>query len=363
MTQFSLVDPTTDLHALDGIPAAGTIGVDTEFMREKTFFAELCLIQVSTPNEILCIDPLPAAAGTDTDWWDRLMSAEWVVHSARQDIEVIYQSSGKMPGGVFDTQVAAALLGHQPQMGYAGLVHELFDVSLDKSHTRANWARRPLPDAQLKYAAEDVQYLLPAWDKLVSGLEREGRLQWALEDSADLLNPELYSTDPDLAIQKLKGARNLRGRQRAAATGLASWREREALRTNKPRQWILRDSVLIDIVMSAPGAVADLADIDGLAERTARRAGKAIIDIVRHSSGEDCNYQPPPRPDEKQKSALKAMQKLVQKYADELGLAAEIVAPKKELSAAVLGQRDGRLFKGWRRELVGDQLLELIQDG
>ena len=356
MVEFQLVDPAVDPVVLDRIPAGGTIGVDTEFMREKTYFAELCLVQVSTPQEILCVDPLNAPDG---EWWDSLLAPQWVVHSARQDIEVIYQASGKMPHRIFDTQIAAALLGHQPQIGYAGLVQALFDVSLDKSHTRANWAQRPLPDALLRYAAEDVEHLLPAWEDLVGRLEAKGRLQWALEDSADLLDPALYSTHPDLAIQKLKGTKNLRGRQRNVARALAAWREREALRTNKPRQWIMRDRVLIDIVMSAPASLNDLSRIEGLADRTVRRAGRTLLDLVRNAGDDDGDYRPPARPDEKQKAALREMQALVGQCADELGIAAEIIAPRKELSAAMLGQHDVRVLRGWRRELIGEQLLAL----
>ena len=357
MARFQLVDPAADPSALGCIPAAGTIGVDTEFMREKTYFAELCLIQVATSQKILCIDPLNAPDG---GWWDSLLSAHWVVHSARQDIEVIFQAYGKMPHGIFDTQVAAALLGYQPQIGYAGLVQALFDVSLDKSHTRANWAKRPLPEALLQYAAEDVEHLLAAREELVTRLESNGRLHWALEDSADLLDPQLYSTNPDLAIQKLKGARNLRGGKRAIARNLAAWREREALRANKPRQWIVRDATLMDMVVSAPASLADLSLIDGLAERTVRRAGKELLDIIHNASDEEIDYRPPPRPDDKQKAALRHMQKLVAECADDLGIAAEIIAPRKELSAAMLGQRDIRLLRGWRRDLIGERLLALL---
>ena len=189
-------------------------GVDTEFVREKTYSAQLCLVQIATPDEIYCVDPL-----TDYDqqaFWQRLLVCDWIVHSARQDIEVVWQTAGSMPASLFDTQVAAALLGYPVQMGYAGLVSELFNIEMDKSHTRADWSRRPLREAYLQYAAEDVEHLLPAYDKLEEALERKGRLDWAREDSMALLDPQLYEVDPRLAIDRLKGARNFRGRRRAA---------------------------------------------------------------------------------------------------------------------------------------------------
>jgi ribonuclease D len=184
MTAFTLVDEpdsiTPELHDLP------LLGVDTEFMREKTFFAQLCLVQLAAPNRVYCVDPL--AGSPMQAFWEESFRKTWVVHSARQDIEVIFQSSGAMPGKLFDTQIAAALLGMQPQIGYAGLVKALFDVEIPKSHTRADWSRRPLDDALLHYAVEDVEYLLPAYDRLGERLEKSGRLTWAEEDSALLLD-------------------------------------------------------------------------------------------------------------------------------------------------------------------------------
>jgi ribonuclease D len=366
MKDFLLTGPAVDAGILTDIASRDRIGLDTEFMREKTYFSQLCLLQVSTPEAIFCIDPLDAGSagnGPDDVFWEKLAAPEWVVHSARQDIEVIYHTSGCMPQSVFDTQVAAALLGLQPQIGYAGLVETLFGVELEKTHTRADWSKRPLRRELLEYAAEDVEYLLPAWDELQNRLEEMGRLQWAIEDSADLLSPSLYSTDPTLAIERLKGARNLSRRSHDAARRLAAWREAEALRTNRPRQWIMRDAVLIDIAVTNPGSRAALAGIEGMAERTVHRVGSTILGILSEASGDNSSYQPPRRPTEAQKAALKAMQKLVAGHAADLGIAAEVLAPRKELAAAMQGERDTRVFRGWRRDLFGERLLELLERG
>lgn len=365
MPDYRFVDLKLDQSLASLVSTSERIGVDTEFMREKTFFSQLCLVQVSTSSEIVCADPLDLdtvdKAMTEA-FWKELMKPLWILHSGRQDIEVIFQTSGQMPREIFDTQVAAALLGYQPQIGYANLVTELFEVELAKSHTRADWSRRPLSDDVMSYAAEDVEYLLPAYELLGERLEKIGRLEWALQDSADLLDVALYEPDPALAINRLKGARNLRGRGRAAATELAAWREREALRTNRPRQWIMRDQILIDIAMTQPTSRNDLASISGLPESTIRRAGEQLLAIVDDATHDESGYSPPPRPDERQKTVLKTMQQTVSACAEDLGISTELIAPKKELSAAMLGHRDSRVFRGWRGDIIGDALLELLEN-
>ena len=357
MTAFTLVDePDSITSELQDYPL---LGVDTEFMREKTFFAQLCLVQLAAPDRIYCIDPL--AGNPMQAFWGETFRKTWVVHSARQDIEVIFQTSGAMPGRLFDTQIAAALLGMQPQIGYAGLVKELFDVDIPKSHTRADWSRRPLDDALLHYAVEDVEYLLPAHERLGERLEKAGRLSWAEQDSALLLDESLYAFDESQAMQRLKGARNFRGQRRSAAERLAVWREAEAARRNRPRQWILRDNALLDIAHNLPGTMADLRRIDGLPPKLVNRAGEELLDIVTRSADDEHGYQPPPAPDEQQKKLLKNMQAAVAARANELGISPELLAPRKELSAAILSNKtDSRVFLGWRRELIGDQLLRLL---
>jgi ribonuclease D len=246
-------------------------------------------------------------------------------------------------------------------MGYATLVKELFDVDIEKSHTRANWSRRPLPDAYLHYAAEDVEYLLPALDILTEKLEQKGRLGWAQEDSAQLLSPALYDIDPELAIDRMKGARNLRGRRRAAAARLAAWRETEALRANRPRQWIARDTALLEIATRLPDSIDALGKIDGLPAGLIRRAGGQMLEAVAASANDESRYRPPTAPKEDQKALLKSIQKHVAECAADMGLAAETVASKRDLSAVIIGgERDSKVLSGWRRELVGNRLLELL---
>ncbi len=357
MPEYLFVDRPDDLkEKLNGFTQ---VGVDTEFMREKTYFAQLCLVQISTPDDIFCVDPL--SDYPRDEFWSSLLDECWVVHSARQDIEVIYQSTRRMPRELFDTQVAAALVGLPAQVGYAGLVKELFDADMDKSHTRADWTRRPLPEAFLQYAAEDVEYLLPAAAELTERLQAKGRLEWAREDSAALLDPDLYSTGGGQAIDRLKGARNFRGGRRAAAARLAAWREKEAIGRDRPRQWILRDPILLDIAYKGPTSMKQLADIDGMTPKILHRIGEQLLREVAASENDQNGYKPPRPPDEAQKALLKEMQSQVAERAKELGLAAETIASKRELSAVIIsGNHDSRVFRGWRRDVIGNDLLALL---
>jgi len=357
MPQYTFVEESDSLiSALQGV---AQIGVDTEFMRERTYFAQLCLTQIATPDEIWCVDPI--SGHPQEAFWDEMLTHDWVVHSARQDIEVIYQTAGSMPSAIFDTQIAAGLLGYPAQMGYAGLVKELFDVDIHKSHTRADWSKRPLRPEYLDYAAEDVEYLLPACEILSQRLEEKGRLDWAREDSHWLLDPELYDIGDAQAIDRLKGARSFRGRKRAAATRLAGWREAEAIKRNRPRQWIMRDNVLLDIAYKLPDSEAAMADIQGVPQKLVKRVGRQLLELVAESAKDDKGYSPPQPPNEGQKALLKEMQARVAACAETLDIAAETVASKRELSAVIIsGTRNSRVFNGWRAELIGDDLRSLL---
>ena len=357
MPEYQFVDHPDNIS--QNITGHEQLGVDTEFMREKTYFAQLCLVQISTRDSIFCVDPL--VKNSQTEFWKQLLSSNWVVHSARQDIEVVSQTVDAMPSKIFDTQIAAGLIGMPAQVGYAGLVKELFDVTMAKSHTRADWTRRPLAEAVLDYAAEDVEYLLPAADILSEKLDQKGRLDWARQDSALLLDPALYDISGETAIDRLKGARNFHGDKRAAAVRLATWREEEAIRRNRPRQWIVRDNILLDIAYKSPTSEKQLSEIEGVPPKLLARFGRQLIEIVAASNDSDNNYQPPRPPDETQKALLKEMQSAVAECAKDLGLAIETVASKRELSSVIIsGKRDTRVFNGWRRELIGERLLQMF---
>ena len=357
MPRFQLVEEPDAL--VEELRSRGQLAVDTEFMRESTYYAQLCLTQVTAGDTIWCVDPL--SGHTQDAFWKEMLSHDWVLHSGRQDIEVIYQLAHAMPASIFDTQVAAGLLGMPAQMGYAGLVKELFDVEIHKMHTRANWSKRPLRDEYLEYAAEDVEYLLPACEELTRQLDSKGRLAWAQEDSRWLLDPDLYTNDNGQTIDRLKGARNFRGRKRAAARRLADWREKEAIKRDRPRQWILRDNVLLDIAWNLPRSEADLGNIQGVPGKLVNRVGHRLLEAVAQSASDTEAYDPPRPPNEEQKALLKEMQSRVAACAESLGIAAETLASKRELSAIIIaGNRKSRVFNGWRAELIGEELRRLL---
>jgi len=357
MPHYELIeDPNSMVPELQKLEL---LGVDTEFMRERTYFAQLCLTQIAGPDEIWCVDPL--SGYQQEEFWKELLAHEWVVHSARQDIEVIYQAAGAMPTSIFDTQIAAGLLGFPAQMGYAGLLKELFDVEIHKTHTRADWSKRPLREEYLQYAAEDVEYLLAAYDVLTEKLEEKGRLEWAQEDARWLLDPALYEISAGQAIERVKGARNFRGRKRAAAARLAGWREAEAIKRDRPRQWIMRDNVLLDIAYNLPGSEKELVNLQGIPPKLVQRVGKQLLDAVAASARDEKGYQPPRPPNEGQKALLKEMQARVVACAEELDIAAETVASKRELSAVIVsGHRKSRVFSGWRADVIGNDLVSLL---
>jgi ribonuclease D len=358
MPDYQFIDLSSSAPACAALQGAARIGVDTEFMREKTYYAQLCLVQFAVGNDYWCADPLPAS--DLQPFWDALLAPAWVLHSGRQDLEVVQQSSGRLPRELFDTQIAAALLGYPPQMGYANLVAELFNVDLAKSQTRADWSRRPLSAAELEYAAEDVMYLLQAYEVLCERLDTLGRLDWARQDSADLLDPSLYSNNFDAAVDRVKGARNLRGRARRAAELLATWRERRAEKSDKPRQWIVRDAVLLAIAEKNPADAAALAKIDNISPGLVRRNADELLELLKSAQTGSDDYEPPGRPDDAQKALLKSLQKTVAACARQMDIPAEVLAPRRELAAAVAGERQLRLFRGWRGELLGTEISQSL---
>jgi len=334
------------------------IGIDTEFMREKTFFAQLCLIQIATKKKIFIIDPIDAR--NLDKLWKTLSHSTWILHAARQDIEVVYQSSRKMPNKIFDTQIAAGILGFTPQIGYSTLVEELFGVMLQKSQTRANWTKRPMSRSMINYAAEDVEYLMPIYEVLRKKLEDSNRLDWAWEDSAGLLESSLYEPNPNAAIEKIKAAKYLTGKTRSAAVALATWREQYSREKNRPKQWILKDSVLMEIAASNPAHPIDLSKIPGAPSSFSKHLSGDILEIIKKSQHKKNNYTPPARHTEEQKMILKEMSKRVEQKALNLKIYPEILCSKKELLAIGLGENNSRVFNGWRKKIIGEELLKLL---
>ncbi len=253
------------------LQGARHIAIDTEFMRERTYWPQLCLLQVASDSDCCLIDPL---AGLDLAPLYAALSdpsRPKILHAARQDLEVLLNASGQVPGPVFDTQVAAALLGLPPQVGYADLVARQLGHSIDKGQTRTDWSRRPLSDAQLAYAADDVHHLLQLYTELAAALAARGRAAWHQEECALLEDPQLYRTEPAEAWRRLKGLGRLRPAEQAAARALAAWREQRAIASDKPRGWILSDEALYALATLMPASTGDLEQVRRSARRPSRR--------------------------------------------------------------------------------------------
>jgi len=346
------------------LAAADWIALDTEFLREKTYYPKLCLLQVATPDSVACIDPL-ALENLDPIL-DLIFDTgiTKVMHSARQDMEIFYHLRGKAPAPVFDTQIAALLLGYPDQIGYGNLVREILDVSLEKLHTRADWSVRPLTRDQLDYAADDVIYLVEVYRNLYARLAERGRLEWLEEDFARLSSDALYSNQPADAWLRVKGGNRLKGAALAVLQALASWRESLARQRDRPRGWILRDDALVEIARHRPASIEELGRIRGLQEAFIRHNGEQVIGLVAAAG-----KQPPaPFPDSgprqrltpEQDAVVDVMSAVVRISGIEHALNPAVLATRKQLEQLVSGDADVDVLHGWRRKLVGERLQALL---
>lgn len=349
---------TTFVGEAARVPA---IALDTEFMREKTYRAELCLLQIAAGDGAVCIDPL--ALPDLSALAPLLVSANTVkiMHAARQDLEVLLPAVG-LVRPVFDTQIAAALAGHPSQVGYAELARRLVGVELSKAHTRTDWTRRPLSPEQQEYALDDVRHLPALRASLLDTLAAKGRLSWLEEELGALTNADMLRVDPEEAWRKVKGLPSLdEGRQRLAQT-LAAWRERRAMERNRPRGWILDDVSLREITLRLPRSLDALASLPEMQESVVRKCGEELLAMVADAGIGD---PPPPlprreRPDPAQLALVKRLADVCNDVAKSLDISPEVLATRRELERLASGRRDVSLLRGWRQEVVGGKLLAAL---
>jgi ribonuclease D len=348
------------------LQGATRLALDTEFMRESTYSPQLCLVQVASDADCYLVDPL---AGLDLGPLLAVLADRTrpkILHAARQDLETLFNTSGAVPGPVFDTQVAAALLGLPPQVGYADLVARQLGHSIDKGQTRTDWSRRPLTDAQLAYAADDVHHLLQLHTDLAAALEARGRAHWHAAECASLEEPGLYRTEPTDAWRRLKGLGRLKPAEQAVARALAGWREQRAVAADKPRGWILTDEALYALATLAPATTAELEQVRALPPSVIRKRGDELLELVRaaRESADQGGPQPAAtqRPTPEQTRRIGALQQRVRDVAASLEISPEILATRRDVEGMVLGSPEhSALLRGWRREVIGLQLLELLQ--
>jgi ribonuclease D len=342
------------------------VGFDTEFVGERTYFPRLCLVQLGTESETVAVDPL--AVG-DLSPLDELLFDPAVlklVHAGWQDLKIVYQRTGRVPAPVFDTQIAAALLGLPAQAAYASVVREFLGVDVKKGHSYSDWSARPLSPSQLAYALDDVRYLPALHDRMVGRLRREGRLSWIEPEIAALSSPASYASDPDEEYRRVKGWSSLDRRRMAVLRALIAWREREARRRDVPRRRVLADESALAIARSRPADEEALRRVRGLEWKVGGETSAAVLAAVREAQSlpEDRLPELPyarPRGNGDRSSVVALLGALVRSRSRIHRVAPEVLTSAEELERLAAGERDGiAVLGGWRLELVGKELLALL---
>src|SRR5882757_4794107 len=340
------------------------VTVDTEFLRESTYYPKLCVAQMASTDEALVVDTL--ADGIDLAPFFALMANENVTkvfHAARQDIEICWHAAGIIPAPLVDTQVAAMVLGYGDSISYDQLVARITGDNLDKSHRFTDWTRRPLSDAQLIYAISDVTHLRDVYVKLAADLDKQGRTDWMREEMKVLTSPDTYRMEPEHAWQRLK-TRVRKPKELAVLIEVAAWREREAQTRDVPRARVLKDDVVGDIAVQAPTTIERLGSLRSLPKGFERsRWGEAIIEAVQRGLARDVKALPRL---ERHKGApngqatVELLKVLLRMTAERHGVAAKVIATMDDLDRiAADDEADVPALSGWRRELFGDKALAL----
>lgn len=363
---------TTDDRLLEAAAEARAhdrLALDTEFLRERTYTARLCLVQVATPTALYLIDPLD---GLDLRPIAELVGdggIEIVVHAGRQDFELFVERYGTIPSGVFDVQLAAGFVGLGASLPYGRLVEETVGAQLVKGESYTDWCRRPLTAAQLSYAADDVRYLFGVADRLKERLVEFGRTTWVAEEMRMFEDAAVYATDPAEAYRRVSGRGSLSGRQMAVLQEVAKWREETAARRDIPRGWVVKDPTLVELSRKAPTSSSALKGIRGMNPKEAERSGRDIVAAIRRGTEASPLRQPPSPP----RAAL-ARARMLSGLADAIvrarcehnQIAPELLATRSELEALLVDSFNRepdpgrhRLLQGWRRELAGDAVLAL----
>lgn len=340
------------------------VTVDTEFLRESTYYPQLCVLQMASTDEAIVVDAL--ASSLDLAPFFKLMTNEQVVkvfHAARQDIEIVWHRASLIPHPIFDTQVAAMVLGYGDSISYDQLVQRITGDTLDKSHRFTDWTRRPLSNAQLEYAVSDVTHLRDVYQKLLTDLGCRGRTDWVSEEMDVLTSPETYKLDPDNAWQRLR-TRVRKPKELAVLIEVAAWREREAKSRDVPRQRVLKDDLVADIAIQAPVTIEKLASLRALPKGFERsRWGQEIPDLVKRGLARDPKSLPlleRHKPVPNGTATVELLKVLLRMTSEQHAVAAKVIATVDDLERiAADDDADIPALRGWRRELFGEKALAL----
>lgn len=371
--QRQIIGTTPDLAAAcEGWRQLPAIGVDTEFVRERTFYPGLGLIQVSDGRissliDTVAIPDLEPLSGVLQD-----SAVTKIFHSCGEDLEVLYHRFGEFPTEVFDTQIAAALSGIGASPGYGRMVQTLFGVELPKDKTRTNWLKRPLSDAQQVYAALDVAYLVPAYTRLGDRLRELGREGWIDEELEPLFDASRFLPDPEHAYLRIGARKSMAPRQLALLRLLAAWREKEARRRNLPRNFVLKERALADVARRGPRTLRALGTIGSLHPKDISRHGQTLIKLVRQSRRLDAGELPAasrrPLDLTPYRAHLRRLRDQLASTAETLALPTELLATRRTIEKLLRRAVSGKMpvlpeeLRGWRREVVGEALMPLVRE-
>ncbi|MEM7348482.1 MAG: ribonuclease D [Chloroflexota bacterium] len=338
------------------------IAIDTEFMRESTYYPKLCLIQIATQEICVCIDVIALDNIDALINFIKQSAAIKIFHSARQDLEVLYCTYDFLPEPLFDSQIAASILGMDEQISYAELVSQELSITLPKSESRTNWSQRPLTEAQIKYALDDVLHLGPLALKLQQKLEAKQRWHWLTEECHRLLNPDNYSVAPEHAWKQVKGVGRLEGRSLYNVQQLATWREQTAITKNLPRRWIIKDQTMTDLAFNK--TINENTVRDQLSQESPKsvRHTKKVLEILEHAAAQKINDLEgimDRRLSKPQQALVKDMMKTIRKHAEEIGTSSSLLANRKSLVNLVLGL-NSKVNEGWRHQEIGEQLSKML---
>jgi len=339
------------------------LAVDTEFFREKTYYPQLCLLQVANRTTLACIDPLAIESLRPLLPILQDGACVKIFHAARQDMEIFYHLFGTLPAPVFDTQVAAPLLGHPTQASFTTLVTDLLGAELPKDCSRTDWRKRPLTSAQLRYAAADAYYLGLMYERLRDELATRGRLAWLADDMDALSEPDLYRSEPELAWQRIRAWQRLRPPQLAGLQALAAWRESTAQSLNTPRSWLVRDETLVDLARARPADKAALARVRGLPPRVIDEYGEQLLTALRDAAA----ATPPSTPrnsraqtaNPNEEALVDALMAFVRLRGMDLDINPAIIASRSDV-LGLIQHGEGSLLQGWKRTVIGEDLLRLL---
>ena len=354
------------------VDRAGMVSLDFEFIPERTYFPVLCLVQACVEGTPYIVDPL--ALRDLGELWKRVANPEikCIFHAGSQDLELAYGLSGLVPKNIFDTQIAAGFAGYGYSAGYRKLLNQILDVNIPKTESFSDWQARPLTDAQIDYAVNDVIHLEPLYENILEELERRGRLDWAFEECLHYEEEGTYNKDRSREFFRVKGSNTLTPRGLAILREVWGWRDETARELNKPPRTILADNVLIEVCRRPPASVQALGKMRGIRPDQVRHYGDAILDAVRDGQSvpsDQCPTWPSGRAPSKDELLMGDFIYVILKFlANDLDLAAEHLATRDELQAIVRGYMEGRpertedvrLLKGWRFDVAGERIVAML---